>query len=125
MPLFHVHTFMALTIVLVFLFAFQSLDKVKLIVDLARKEGGSGIRSRISNGLDWKQLFPHAHAAVLLAASFVPATFFVWLITDHFQAGSVFEWHPGWVQDDGEMAAPFFRIGPTTLGSTIFGWLAE
>ena len=50
----------------------------------------------------WKELFPYAHmrAFVLLAAAFVPATFFIWLITDHFKAGSVFEWHPGWVQDD-------------------------
>jgi hypothetical protein len=34
----------------------------------------------------------------------------VWLISDHFQAGSVFALQPGWVQHDGDFAAPFFAF---------------
>jgi hypothetical protein len=66
MPLFHVHTFMALSIVLVFLFLF-----------------GDRAMQR--------------HTFRLVACSFLPATLFVWLITDHFNAGSVLQWWPGWV----------------------------
>lgn len=77
MPLFHVHTFLALSGVLVFLFAC----------------GEASTRRQV---------------ALLIAAAFLPATFFVWLISDHFRAGSVFAFHPGWVQRDGEFAAPFF-----------------
>src|ERR1043166_7160214 len=127
MPLFHVHTFMALTIVLVCLLAFQLVDPIKRIVDFVRAEGGAGVRSVSTQPARWKNFFPIAEigAAGLLAAAFVPATFFMWLVTDHFTAGSVFEWHPGWVQDDGEMAAPFFRIGPSDFGSPlpiVVGW---
>jgi len=127
MPLFHVHTFMALTIVLLCLLAFQLVGPIKRIVDLVRGEGGAGVRSVISQPSRWKNFFPIADtgAAVLLAAAFLPATFFMWLITDHFRAGSVFEWHPGWVQDDGEMARPFLRLGPVNFGSAVpvLGWL--
>ncbi len=77
MPLFHVHTFMALSIVAAFLF---------LIGDNAMR----------------KQL------GTLVGAAFVPATFFVWMITDHFQARSMIEWKPGWVQNAGDfIAKPF------------------
>ena len=44
----------------------------------------------------------------LVAAAFFPATFFVWLTTDHFRAGSFFEWHLGWTQNVDEFAMPFF-----------------
>jgi hypothetical protein len=79
MPLFHVHTFLALSAVLVLLAGF----------------GDSAMRK---------------HIALLLASAFVPATFFVWLITDHFHAGSVLAWQPGWIQHDGDFAAPFFAF---------------
>ncbi len=79
MPLFHVHTFLALSAVLVLLAAF-----------------GDGAM--------------HKHIAFLLASAFVPATFFVWLVTDRFHAGSVLAWQPGWVQHDGDFAAPFFTF---------------
>lgn len=79
MPLFHVHTFLALSAVLVLLASF----------------GDSAMRK---------------HIALLLASAFVPATFFVWLITDHFHAGSVLAWQPGWIQHDGDFAAPFFAF---------------
>jgi hypothetical protein len=79
MPLFHVHTFLALSAVIVLLAAF-----------------GDGAM--------------HKHFALLLASAFVPSTFFVWLITDHFHAASVLALQPGWVQHDGDFAAPFFTF---------------
>lgn len=75
MPLFHVHTFMALSFVLLFLFLFLGKH--------ARKQ------------LFWLGLL-----------AFVPATFFLWLITDHFHAGSVMSWNPGWVMNNGDFARP-------------------
>jgi len=69
MPLFHFHTFLALTIVLVFLFAF----------------GDPQMRG---------------HIITIIGSALIPATFFVALITDFFQAGSVLEFHPGWVVHD-------------------------
>ena len=88
MPLFHVHTFLALSIVLACM----------LIVGKARMR---------------------RHVVTLLASSFLPATFFVWLITDHFQAGSVLEWHPGWVQSDEDFARPFFSFWFSNFGILI------
>src|SRR5262249_42081634 len=79
MPLFHVHTFMALTIVLVCLFI----------------AGDAQVRG---------------HVLTLVLSAFLPATFFTWLITDHFHAGSVMEFHLGWAQNDGEFKMPFFRF---------------
>ena len=81
MPFFHVHTFIALTIVLVSFFLL----------------GDNVTRKRIAR---------------LVAAAFVPATFFVWLITDHFQAGSMLGWQPGWVQaiPNDDLARPFFAF---------------
>ena len=79
MPLFHLHTFIALSIVAAFFFAV----------------GDTTMR---------KQL------AALVAAAFLPATFFVWSITDHFQARSLLKWQPGWVQTAGDFASPFFQF---------------
>src|SRR5712692_1058558 len=87
MPLFHVHTFLALSIVLACLFIM-------------------GARMR-------------KHVVTLLASAFLPAAFFVWLITDHFQAGSVLEWHPGWVQSDEDFARPFFSFWFLNFGILI------
>ena len=94
MPLFHLHTFLALSIALVLLFVFGN--------PLMRRE-----------------------ILKLVASALVPATFFVWLITDHFHAGSVIEWHPGWVQSEYDFAAPFFQIGPLNFGRGIplVGWV--
>lgn len=78
LPLFHVHTFLALSIVLVVVFVL----------------GDRPVR---------------IYTATLVAAAFVPATFFVWLITDHFGARSMLKWQPGWVQSIGEFAHP---LGP-------------
>src|SRR5437660_7351316 len=79
MPLFHLHTFMALSIVLVCLFV----------------AGDPQIRG---------------HILTLVLSALIPATFFVWLISDHFIAGSVLEFHPGWAQNEGEFKIPFFRF---------------
>jgi hypothetical protein len=86
MPLFHLHTFMALSVVLLFLFAL----------------GDAPMRK---------------HTAKLVASAFLPAAFFVWLITDHFHAGSILGWHPGWVQGDADFIRPFSH------SSTDFGIL--
>src|SRR5256885_2918428 len=69
MPLFHLHTFMALSLALVCLFI----------------AGDPQVRG---------------HILTLLLSALIPATFFVWLISDHFHFGSVLEFFPGWVQQD-------------------------
>jgi len=95
MPLFHIHTFMALSFVLGFLFLF---------------------------------LLPNARARtqlILLAgAALLPATFFVWLVTDHFHAGSVLHWNPGWVQNNGDFARPIaaFANPPVPAAQSVSGF---
>ena len=93
MPLFHVHTFIALTIVLVIALFFERFRLPKIFSDAPIRK----------------------HAATLLSLAFIPATFFVYLVTDQFHAKSLLKWHPGWVQDSADFAAPFFRIGPATF----------
>jgi hypothetical protein len=105
MPLFHVHTFIALTVVLLIGLLFERLT--------------------------WPNIFSDApirkHATALLGAALIPATFFVWLVTDQFRAKSMLKWHPGWVQDSADFGAPFFRLGGTAnFGSaTAFGSLLQ
>ena len=130
MPLFHLHTFIALTIVLVVGLFFERATELKFIVNLVRNEGMAGIARLISHPKMWPEIFRGApirrHAAALLIAAFIPATFFVWLTTDQFRAASVLKWHPGWAQDSTELAAPFFRLGPKDFGSsTSFGLLLQ
>ncbi len=76
MPLFHVHTFLALSIVLAFWF---------LVGDLSTR----------------KRLL------LLVGGALLPATFFMWLTTDHFSAGSMISWHPGWASTNPDFAEPF------------------
>jgi len=95
MPLFHVHTFLALTIVLLVALFFERPTFPKIF-------GKAPIRR---------------HAAALLAGALIPATFFVWLVTDQFHAKSMLKWHPGWVQDSADFSAPFFRIGPANFAT--------
>ena len=89
MPLFHVHTFIALTIVLLVALLFERVA--------------------------WPKIFSEApirrHVIALFGAALIPATFFVWLVTDQFHAKSMVKWHPGWVQDSADFGAPFFRMG--------------
>jgi hypothetical protein len=75
MPFFHVHTFLALSAVLVCLFISGDL--------LIRR-----------------------HMAILIAGSLLPASFFVWLISDNFHAASMIEWKPGWVMHDSDFGRP-------------------
>jgi hypothetical protein len=105
MPLFHVHTFIALTIVLLIALVFERLTWPKIF-------SGAPIRRQ---------------AVGLLSAALVPATFFVWLVTDQFHAKSMLKWHPGWVQDSADFGAPFFRMGgAANFGSaTTFGLLLQ
>ncbi|MEY2531423.1 MAG: hypothetical protein QOI96_1508, partial [Verrucomicrobiota bacterium] len=123
MPLFHVHTFLALSAVLVFIFGLELFNQLKVIVNLVRQEGRAGMRSLLTNMARWGDM----RVTLLLTSAIIPATFFVWLVSDNFQAKSVFDWHPGWVQDDGAFAAPFFRIGPVHFGDAIpfFGGLLQ
>ena len=82
MPLFHIHTFMALSILLLCLFVAGDL----------RVRG---------------------HIFTLVLSALVPATFIVFLITDHFNASSVLELHLGWAQrgpSGDEFKMPFFRF---------------
>lgn len=89
MPLFHVHTFMALSIVAALFFALGTREM--------RKD-----------------------FATLVGLAFLPATFFMWTITDHFRASSVLKWSPGWVQSaPGEMAMPFVRFWLWNFGAFV------
>ena len=130
MPLFHLHTFIALTIVLVVGLFFERASELKFIVNLVRNDGIGGIGRLISHPKMWPEIFRGApirrHAAAILIAAFIPATFFVWLTTDQFRASSVLKWHPGWAQDSSDFAAPFFKLGPKDFGSsTSFGLLLQ
>jgi hypothetical protein len=71
MPLFNVHAFLALSAVLVFLFAC----------------GDSVVRK---------------HVTAVIAVAFLPATFFIWLVSDNFRAGTILKLHLGWVMSDPE-----------------------
>jgi hypothetical protein len=105
MPLFHVHTFIALTMVLIVALFLERLTWPKVFNDAPIRRQAVG----------------------LLSAALIPATFFVWLVTDQFHAKSMLKWHPGWVQDSADFGAPFFRMGgAANFGSaTAFGALLQ
>lgn len=88
LPLYHIHTFLALSVVLGFLFLLGE--------NSARKE-----------------------LAILVAAALIPASFFVWVVSDNFNAGSVLQWKPGWVQDQGDFAMPFFQFWLVNFGAWV------
>jgi hypothetical protein len=46
--------------------------------------------------------------ALLFAAAFIPATWIVWMITDHFQAKSILQWAPGWLESDSSFSSGTF-----------------
>src|SRR5438552_12694751 len=131
MPLFNLHTFIALTIVLIFGLFFERLSEFSFFANLARNEGIAGIGRLILKPMKWPEIFRgvpiRSHAAAMLALALIPASFFVWLVTDHFRSTSVLQWHPGWAQDSPDLAAPFFRMGGTAnFGSaTTFGSLLQ
>ncbi len=111
MPLFHFHTFLALSVVL---FCFFALEFCSRIWDPPREEGANAppefsaawLKSLLTN------LPISKHVLTLVGCAFVPATLFVWLITDHFHAGSVVGWEVGWVQPikGDSLARPFFQF---------------
>jgi hypothetical protein len=132
MPLFHVHTFLALTIVLVFLFGLESIHKGKFILDFGRKEGFARLPSLFWRPARWKEVLGdismRKQIILLIGCALIPATFFVWLITDHFHAASMLKWQPGWVQNSGEFKMPFFTFWWVNFGIwfplvlVLFGW---
>jgi hypothetical protein len=131
MPLFNLHTFIALTIVLLFALFLERPSEIQFLVNTARKDGMAGIGRLISHPTMWPEIVRGApirrHAAAILAIALLPATFFVWLVTDHFRAASILQWHPGWAQDSTDLGAPFFRLGGTANfgSSTMFGSLLQ
>jgi hypothetical protein len=110
MPFFHVHTFLALTIVLVSLFCLELLKQLNLMVDFVRKRGIAAMCSlvmqRTRRGAVLGDMRIGKHVALLVTGSLLPATFFVWLISDHFQAASMIEWKPCWVMHDPDFGRP-------------------
>ena len=76
MPLFHIHTFLFLSVV---------LGTLALL--------GKNRARHIRIGL----------------ASILPATIFVWLLTDGFHAGNQLAWQPGWMQGDHFTATYWLR----------------
>jgi hypothetical protein len=88
LPLYHVHTFLALSVVLAFLFVLGE--------NRARKQ-----------------------LALLVGAALIPASFFVWVVSDNFHAGSVLQWKPGWVQQAGDFAMPFLQFWLVNFGAWI------
>jgi hypothetical protein len=85
MPLFHVHTFLALSAVL----------GCWLIIGT------------------WEM---RKHVGILLAAAFLPATWLVWLITDHFGAKSILSWAPGWLESDPGFSTSIFGFWVINFG---------
>jgi hypothetical protein len=119
MPLFHVHTFLALSIVLFFLFIFESLQPLKFIVDLLRTEGIGGIRRLISDPAGRGKLLADTRMRALkvVACALLPAFFFTWLTTDHFRAGSILKPHLGWVMSDSTFGrASLFQFWSDNFG---------
>ena len=110
MPFFHVHTFLALTIVLVSLFGLELLKQLNPIIHSVRKRGIAAMRplvtQRTRRGAVLGDMRIGKHIALLVAGSLLPATFFVWLISDHFHAASMIEWNPGWVMHDLDFGRP-------------------
>src|SRR3989440_1948216 len=60
MPLFHLHTFMALSIALIFLSLFERPSELMFIINVARKEGVTGIGHLISHPVMWPEIFRDA-----------------------------------------------------------------
>ncbi len=88
MPLFHVHTFLCLSIVLLVMFAF----------------GPSNIRKE---------------TALLVGLAVVPATLFVWIVSDHFKASSILGWQLGWVEGDGDFKMPAVLFWLANFGAWV------
>jgi hypothetical protein len=88
MPLFHVHTFLALSGVLAFWLVIGNWQMRKEIL-------------------------------LLLGAALLPATWIVWMITDHFKAKSILEWAPGWLESDPGFSNSIPRFWIENFGLTL------
>ena len=62
--------------------------------------------------------------AVLLAAAFLPATWIVWMITDHFRAKSILAWAPGWLQSDPGFSTSAVSFWLVNFGLTLPAMIA-
>src|SRR5947199_1676827 len=100
MPLFHFHTFLALSIVLVCLFSLELFNQLKLTFDLIRREGVAGLRSFITCMSRWGELFGGTRirkdVALHLVSAVVAATVVVGLMTVCFHVGSFVHCTLGW-----------------------------
>jgi len=94
MPLFHVHTFIALSIVLFCLFVFQS--SIFLVDLVVREENAISVTWSDISG----KMAISKHLVTLVAGALIPAAFFVWLTSDHLRARSILKPHLGWVMAD-------------------------
>ena len=94
MPLFHVHTFIALSIVLFCLFVFQS--SIFLVDLVVREENAISVTWSDISG----KIAISKHLVTLVAGALIPAAFFVWLTSDHLRARSILKPHLGWVMAD-------------------------
>lgn len=65
---------------------------------------------------DWEM---RKQIALLLIAAFLPATWIVWMITDHFQAKSILGWAPGWLQSDPAFSTSGYGFWLTNFGLTL------
>ena len=119
MPLFHVHTFIALSLALATMFLLEMGYELPVLSRLLTQEGAPGLLARLKQR-QWPNIVGNTairwHCLRLVGLAFIPATFFVWLITDHFGAASIFEFHPGWVQRDDEFRRPFFQFWFANFG---------
>lgn len=94
MPLFHVHTFICLSLLLAFFFLFGTRNTQR-------------------------------QTAILVALAVVPATFFVWVVSDNFHAGAMLQWKPGWVNQSGsDFAMPFPLFWLVNFGAWVPAVLA-
>ncbi len=113
LPLFHFHTFLGLSVVL---FCFFALECSLFAANLIRNQQDNGEDPAPRPKINWAYVLvrlPIAkHLLLLVGGALIPATMFVWLITDHFRAGSVVAWEPGWVQagKGDAMARSFFSF---------------
>ena len=108
MPLFHFHTFLALSLVLLCFLLFECTT-VLLKEQPMSAEEWTGLIGKLPIS---------RHALALVVSSVLPATLFVWLTTDEFRAGSILAWQPGWVQaaKGDELARPFLEFWFVNFG---------
>lgn len=92
MPLFHLHTFLFLSLVLGLIFVFSLVDGL-----LHKTEGykkGPSDEPPVNPGLQaaWQTV-------TLAMLAFLPATALVFLVTGNFHGDSTIGWKPGWMHD--------------------------